>query len=54
MAKVIIYPANILILSALVARLGHPPPGSAISFRELLHTPVIDSPTFQLTSGDAK
>lgn len=54
MAKIFIYPATSLILSDLVARFGHKPLGTALSIRERIQTPGIDSPPLQMTPEDAK
>ncbi|KUG19475.1 MAG: methanogenesis marker 5 protein [Methanomicrobiaceae archaeon] len=54
MAKVFIYPATSLILSDLVARFGHEPLGAALSIRERIQTPGLESPPLQITPEDPK
>jgi putative methanogenesis marker protein 5 len=54
MAKVFIYPATSLILSDMVERWGHEPLGAAISIRERIQTPGLDSPPLQMTPEDPK
>ncbi len=54
MVKVFIYPATSLILSDMVARFGHTPLGSALSIRERVQTPGLESPPLQITPEDPK
>jgi len=57
MAKVFIYPTTSLILSDMVARLGHTPLGSALSVRDKVQrggVEGIDSPPLNMTPDDAK
>jgi len=54
MAKVFIYPSTSLILSDLVARFGHKPLSAALSIRERIQTPGIESPPLQITPEDPK
>lgn len=54
MAKVFIYPATSLILSDMVERWGHEPLGAALSIRERIQTPGLDSPPLQMTPEDPK
>lgn len=54
MVKVFIYPATSLILSDMVERWGHEPLGAAISIRERIQTPGLDSPPLQMTPEDPK
>jgi putative methanogenesis marker protein 5 len=57
MAKVFIYPTTSLILSDMVARLGHTPLGSALSVQGKVQrggVDGIDSPPLNMTPDDAK
>jgi putative methanogenesis marker protein 5 len=54
MVKVFIYPATSLILSDMVARFGHTPLSSAISVRERIQTPGLESPPLQITPEEPK
>lgn len=54
MAKVFIYPATSLLLSDMVERWGHEALGAAVSIRERIQTPSLDSPPLQMTPEDPK
>ncbi|MDD1673219.1 MAG: methanogenesis marker 5 protein [Methanomicrobiales archaeon] len=54
MVKVLIYPMTSLILSDMVERFGHQPLGSALSIRERIQTPSIESPPLQISPEEPK
>ena len=54
MVKVLVYPANSLILADLVDRFGHEPLSVQQEIREKISTPGLDSPPLNITPEDPK
>ncbi|CAD7769105.1 hypothetical protein AIOGIFDO_00513 [Candidatus Methanoperedenaceae archaeon GB37] len=54
MVKVLVYPANSLILADLVERFGHEPLSVQQEIREKISAPGLDSPPLNITPDDPK